>query len=132
MQSIFGYIPSAIENSQKIADRVDIHIEMGGLLIPRFELPQSDQEIYEAAQKYQKTQKGNWKQLSSDEWYLRYLSFKGLNWRYKETISQEILFELVQKIEAPGLTQALMETSPEQLKELSLTYYSEQKKEILN
>jgi len=76
MQVLFGYIPSALENTQKIADRVDIEIPMGDILIPRFELPQSDQEIYERAQEFQKKQTGDWKELSSDEWYLRYLSFK--------------------------------------------------------
>jgi len=76
MQTLFGYIPSALENTQKIAERVDIEIPMGGILIPRFDLPESDQEIFERAQDYQKKQKGDWKQLSSDEWYLRYLSFK--------------------------------------------------------
>jgi DNA polymerase-3 subunit alpha len=76
MQVIFGYIPSALENTQKIADRVDIEIPMGDILIPRFELPKADQAIFERAQQYQTKQTGNWKELSSDEWYLRYLSFK--------------------------------------------------------
>jgi len=29
MQEIFGYLPEAIENTQKIADMVDIEIETG-------------------------------------------------------------------------------------------------------
>jgi hypothetical protein len=38
---------------------------------------------------------------------------------------------LVQKLDKSGLTKELTETSPEELKELSLTYYSPEKKEIL-
>ena len=86
MQEIFGYIPEALENTQRIADMVDIEIKTGGVLIPTFELPEDMQELYKKAQLYQKKQTGNWKELSSDEWYLRYLSFSGLNWRYKEPI----------------------------------------------
>ena len=134
MQEIFGYIPEAIENTQKIADMVNIEVETGWVLIPTFDLPEDMQLLFEEAQKYQdehpwKTPKKN---LSSDEWYLRYLSYAGLNWRYKDTISKEILFELVQKTDLPELWKALTETSPEELKVLSLTYYSNRKKEILS
>ena len=132
MQEIFGYIPEALENTQRIADMVDIKIKTGGVLIPRFELPEDMQKLYKKAQKYQKEQAGEWKELSSDEWYLRYLSFSGLNWRYKETIWEEVLFELIQKINKPSLEKKLTDTSPEELKTLSLTYYSEKKKEILS
>lgn len=131
MQIIFGYIPSALENTQKIADRVDIDIPMGDILIPRFELPEADQAIFERAKQYQTKQTGNWKELSSDEWYLRYLSFKGLNWRYQTDIAEETIFDLVQKTDKPSLEKKLTETTPEELKELSLTYYSDEKKKIL-
>ncbi len=131
MQVIFGYIPGALENTQKIADRVDIDIPMGDILIPRFELPEADQAIFERAQQYQTKQTGNWKELSSDEWYLRYLSFKGLNWRYKIDIPEETIFDLLQKTDKPSLEKKLTETTPEELKDLSLTYYSNKKKKIL-
>jgi DNA polymerase-3 subunit alpha len=125
MQEIFGYIPEALENTGKIADMVDIHIETGGILIPTFELPDDMQALFEEANVYQKKNPGKTpkKDLSSDEWYLRYLSYAGLNWRYKDNISKEILFELVQKIDMPGLQTPLVETAPEELKSLSLTYY---------
>jgi len=103
-------------------------------LIPTFELPEDMQELFQKAQEYQKKNPGNTpkKELSSDEWYLRYLSYAGLNWRYKEKISEEIIFDLVQKTDMPTLEKALTETSPEELKALSLTYYSDKKKEILS
>lgn len=92
------------------------------------------QKLFEESNEYQKNNPGKTpkKSLSSDEWYLRYLSYAGLNWRYKESISKEILFELVQKIDKPSLGKPLVETSPEELKTLSLTYYGERKKEILS
>lgn len=134
MQEIFGYIPEALENTRKIADMVDIKIETGGVLIPTFELPEEHYKIFLEAQEYQKQNPGKTpkKDLSSDEWYLRYLSFEGLNWRYKAGIPKETIFELVQKTDMPTLGKALTETSPEELKALSLTYYSNRKKEILN
>lgn len=133
MQEIFGYIPEALENTQKIADMIDIHIEIWGIRIPKFELPEEMQLLFEEAQAFQKKYPGKTpkKILSSDEWYLRYLSYAGLNWRYEANISQEMLFELVQKTDMPSLQTKLTETSPEDLKKLSLTYYSQRKKEIL-
>lgn len=133
MREIFWYIPQALDNTQKIADMVHIEIETGWILIPTFELPEDMQALFEKAQKHQKDNpwKTLKKELSSDEWYLRYLSYVWLNWRYKDTISQEILFELIQKTDMPGLWKPLIDTSPEELKDLSITYYSTRKKEIL-
>ena len=134
MTEIFGYVPEALENTAKIADMVDIQIETGGILIPTFELPEEHQKIFERAQEYQKENPGNTpkKELSSDEWYLRYLSYIGLNWRHKTDIPEDVIFDLVQKIDMPSLSRKLTETSPEELKALSLTYYSEKKKDILS
>jgi len=54
MQMLFGFIPEALENTQKIADKVNIEIETGGILIPVFELPEKDQIIYERALELEK------------------------------------------------------------------------------
>ncbi|EFK97669.1 hypothetical protein LDC_0275 [sediment metagenome] len=51
---------------------VDIHIETGGILIPSYELPEEHQKLYE---KYLQNISETEKKLTSDEWYLRYLSF---------------------------------------------------------
>lgn len=130
MEVLFGHVPSAISNTQKIADSVDIEIETGGVLIPSYELPEKDQAIYERAKEQEKDEKHT-KNLTSDEWYLRYLSFAGMNWRYGYNISEETLFELVKKLDKPSLDKKLTETSPEELKALSLTYYTDKKKELL-
>ena len=124
MQALFWFIPEALENTVKIAEMVDIKIETWWILIPTFELPEEHQKKND----YEKF----WiKKLSSDEWYLRYLSFAWLNWRFDTNISREIIFKLVQKLDKPSLEKKLTETSPEELKALSLTYYSDEKKEIL-
>lgn len=53
IHEIFGYLPEAIENTQKIADMVDIQIETGGVLIPKFDLPEEDFTLFKKAQEYQ-------------------------------------------------------------------------------
>ena len=131
MQMLFWFLPEALENTQKIADRVDITIQMGETLIPKFELPSDADTLFQRAQRIEKEYSLAVKELSSDEWYLRYLSFIGLTWRYTLSLSEEVLFELIRKKDLPWLQKKLTETSPEELKALSLTYYSEEKKEIL-
>lgn len=134
MQAIFWFLPEALENTKKIADMVDIKIKIGWILIPTFELPDEHQKIYLDALEVEKADYEKYwiKKLTSDEWYLRYLSFIWLNWRYNAWIPKNIIFKLVQKLDKPGLDKKLTETSPEELKDLSLIYYSEEKKEILS
>ena len=130
MQTQFWFLPEALENTKKIADMVNIEIKTWGVLIPTFELPEEHNKIFEKAIKIES--KENIKKLSSDEWYLRYLSFIGLNWRYDYNIEEDIIFKLVEKLDKPSLDKELTETSPEELKALSLIYYSDEKKEILS
>lgn len=131
IETNFWFIPEAIKNTEKIADMINIEIKTWWILIPIFKLPEKDQLIYEEAIKLEKNNKKNIKKLSSDEWYLRYLSFIWLNWRYNANISKEIIFKLIQKLDKPGLSKKLTESSPEELKNLSITYYSKDKIEIL-
>jgi DNA polymerase-3 subunit alpha len=49
MQMLFGFLPEALNNTVKIAEKVSMEIETGGILIPTFELPQKDQDTYERA-----------------------------------------------------------------------------------
>lgn len=130
MQELFGFLPSALSNTIEIADKVDIKIQTGQILIPKYELPEDDQKIYDDAMDLEKDT--SWiKKLTSDEWYLRYISYKGLNWRYDAWVTQEQILKLVQKLDKPGLQKKLTESSPEELKELSLTFYSDEKKAII-
>jgi hypothetical protein len=54
-----------------------------------------------------------------------------LNWRYDYGIDKNTIFKLVQKLDKPSLDKKLTETEPAELKELSLVYYSDEKKKIL-
>ncbi len=129
MQITFWFIPEALENTKKIADKINIEIKTGWILIPIFELPEQDQKTYE---KSLKLEKENTKKLDSSEWYLRYLSFKWLNWRFKFGLDEKTIFEFIKKLNKPNLNKKLTETLPEELKTLSLTYYTDKKKEILS
>ena len=40
MRNIFGYVPEAIENTQKIADMCDFDFEFGNTKLPNFDVPQ--------------------------------------------------------------------------------------------
>ena len=148
MQILFGFLPEALSNTVKIAEMIKMDIETGWILIPTFELPEKDQIIYEKAIQIERDQEvytlGSFsdldnkkrgpvlKELDSSEWYLRYLSFKWLNWRYDYGLTETEIFELVQKLDKPSLDKKLTETSPEELKALSLTYYSDKKKIFLS
>ncbi len=131
MQELFGFVPEALSNTLKIAEKVDITIEIWWILIPKYELPQEDQAIYEMAMEQEKERK-DIKKLTSDEWYLRYLSYKWLNWRYDYGLTQDQIFDLVEKRDVPWLQKKLTESSPEELKELSFTFYTDGKKSFLS
>lgn len=131
MQELFWFLPEALSNTIKIADQIDIKIETWGILIPKYELPEDDQKVYEEAKELEKDEK-EIKKLTSDEWYLRYLSYKWLNWRYNFWLTQEQIFDLVKKLDVPGLQKKLTESSPEELKTLSLTYYTDGKNAFLS
>lgn len=128
MQTLFWFLPSALENTQKIAERVDITIRMWDTLIPKFYLPEKEFELYN---NYQENLDKWIQKLDSDEWYLRYLSYIWLNWRYSENFSDEALRTLIEKLDVPWLQTKLTETSPDELKDLSLTFYSDEKKKLL-
>ncbi len=133
MQILFGFLPEALSNTQKIADMVSIEIETWGVLIPTFELPEKDNERYESVIESKKKNTGPvLKKLDSSEWYLRYLSFKWLNWRFDYWLDDQTIYEFIKKLDKPSLDKELTETSPEELKELSLIYYTDEKKELLS
>ena len=98
MSSMFWFIPSSISNTQEICDKVDIHISIGVPLIPKYELPIEDQKIYDEAKIFEKDN-NTIKKLSTDEWYLRYLSYKWLNNRYDAWLEKNEIFNLVQKLD---------------------------------
>jgi len=74
----FSDVPEALENTRKIADRVDFEMDLGNNYLPIFPMPEG----------------------LSDNDYLRELSLKGLKERYGEDFSKEVLerFEFEYKI----------------------------------
>ena len=68
MANIFSYIPEAIENTVKLAETCNLEIELGKILLPRFEVPENETPAS----------------------YLTKLCQKGLLERYGENIAEEI------------------------------------------
>lgn len=60
-------LPEAIKNTKAIADRCDIELELGKILIPKFPLPKGE----------------------SEKSYLEDLVYQGLAWRYGDTSREE-------------------------------------------
>ena len=40
MKSLFSYVPQALENTQRIADRCHVEIEFGNTKLPRYDVPE--------------------------------------------------------------------------------------------
>ena len=60
MQALFSYVPEALTNSQKIADKCNVEIELGKILLPRYDVPEG----------------------YTNEAYLEFLARKGMAERY--------------------------------------------------
>lgn len=75
MEELFSYVPEALENTQKIADRCQVEIEFGKLHLPKFDVPEG---------------------LTSAE-YLRKLVEQGMEERYPQddgTVRKRMEYEL--------------------------------------
>lgn len=131
MLELFWFLPTSISNTIEIAGKVDINIDTWKVLIPKYELPIEDKIIFEEAVKAEEKDLKKTKKLSSDEWYLRYLSFKWLNFRYNFNLSNQDILKLIRKKDIIWLQKELTKTSPEELKEISLTYYTDEKIDFL-
>ncbi len=76
MYDLFSYVPEALENTQKIADRCNVELEFGKYHLPVFKLPSED--------------------ITSKE-YLKELCMKGLLEKYDE-ITDELLDRLSEEL----------------------------------
>ncbi len=74
MRTLFGQVPEALENTQKIADMCDLTFEFGVLKLPKFKVP-NDGDSFE---------------------YLKFLCYEGMKNRYGENdaVRQRLDFEL--------------------------------------
>ncbi|MCI7130959.1 MAG: DNA polymerase III subunit alpha, partial [Lachnospiraceae bacterium] len=64
MKSLFSYVPQALENTQKIADRCHVEIEFGNTKLPRYDVP----EGYTSLEYLQKLCYDGLKERYPDKW----------------------------------------------------------------
>ncbi len=130
MEEIFSYAPQACSNTSEINEKINIEIPYGKLLLPNCELQKQEKEILDRYRKEVVEDKGLQK-LKEEEWYLRYMCIKWLNYRYNFGFDEKTIFEFIKKIEVPILEKKLSEMSFEELKNLSKSYYTDKKNEII-
>ncbi len=134
MEEIFAYAPRAYENSIKIANMIDLHIDHGGYKIPIFPLSDEESEKYNKYIAY--TKKHNlteipYQALTTEEWLLRNLCIEGLNSRYEFAISTVEQHILLHKIVVTKSDKKISERSVEDLYALAESYYSPEKIELI-
>ena len=128
MEEIFVYAPRAYENTQKIADMIDLRIDYGGYKIPRF--PLSAGEILEYDVFIGSISSG-FQKLGEEEWFLRKLCIDGLDFRYGIHLSDREKDIFISKREIPRTEKKLSDMSLDELHTLSLSHYSEEKNTII-
>ena len=136
MEELFIHAPRAYENSQKIADMIDIQIEYGSYKIPKFPLSSEEKEKYE---KYdivlQKRNTEKWDAfqiLSTEEWLLRSICIEWLNFRYQFWLSIEDQDILLHKVALPKSDRKISAMSVEELYSLAESYYPDVKRQRID
>lgn len=129
MEELFIQYPKAYENTTKIADMIDIHIEYGNYKIPKFPLSEEEKKAYTdfingLAPWFQK--------LSEEEWVLRRLCIEWLNFRYGFGLEEWQRNILLQKLAIAKKEKKLSEMSVEELYSYAEEYYSDKKKELIS
>jgi DNA polymerase-3 subunit alpha len=77
-------LPEVLTNTREIADRCDVEIELGGILIPTFETPEG----------------------KTERQYLHELTWQGIAWRYYDKTREEaarLTIEQVRKMSSPEI-----------------------------
>ena len=130
MEELFVYAPKAYENSQKIADMIDLELDVGGYKIPKFPLTVEQKTDYS---RFLSSNKESWEHrsyqlLSEEEWFLRKLCISWLGYRYEITLTSEEEESMVAKLSVEKSEKKLSEMSIKELQELSEKHYPERKK----
>jgi len=112
-----------LQNINKISGDIHFELQLWVPQIPVFEIEGEARKIFDE-------NKNKSPCLSSDEWYLRYLNYTNLDYRFDIKLSFEEIIELIHKEFDPDLWKTLPECSIEFLKEKSKEHWSEKKKEI--
>lgn len=135
MEELFVYAPKAYENAQKIADMTNLKIEYWDYKIPIF--PLSDEEKLQFSgytdfvKKYNEQSSAPLTEFQAEEWLLRTLCIEGLNYRYEFGLDDDRKKILLGKISTPPITKKLTDISVEELHEIAESYYSEEKKNLI-
>lgn len=131
MEELFSNCPAAYRNTQEINEKVNIEIKYWETLIPVSELWENEKNIYKQYIEYTKSFT-NLLIPQEEEWYLRYLCMKWLNYRYDYQFSEEEIFLLVSKLIIEKPEKQLSQMSAEELQTLSKSFFSEQKNKFIN
>ncbi len=130
MEELFVYAPQAYENTQKIADMINLEIEYGDYKIPRFPLSIDEKTAYSRF-----LQSPNhtplYQTLSEEEWFLRKLCIDGLEFRYNIKLSLIEKDIFISKKVIDKSEKKISDMSLEELHELSISHYPEWKKLLI-
>ena len=132
MEELFVYAPRAYENTQKIADMIDLQIDHWSYKIPKFPLSEEDKKGYGDFEILLAKETGSWYQhLGNEEWFLRRLCIDWLKFRYDISLSREERDIFVSKMVTPRSEKKLSDMSIEELQHISHSHYPEKKKSII-
>ncbi|PID84073.1 DNA polymerase III subunit alpha [Candidatus Gracilibacteria bacterium] len=136
MKELFVYAPEAYENTQKIANMIDLKIDYGEYKIPVFPLSDDQKaefEVYkESVKQHNATHKEQFQSFGSEEWFLRQLCIKGLNTRYGFGFDEKQQDILLQKIIVPKEKREINTISVEELQDIAKSSYSQEKKDLIS
>ncbi len=131
MEELFVYAPRAYENTQKIANMIDLVIEYGTYKIPTFPLSVDENTEYRKYIIWIGSEK-DLQKLSTEEWLLRSLCIDGLNFRYDFWLSKIEQNILLHKVAREKSDKKLSSMSVEELYTLAESYYSDEKKWLIS
>lgn len=131
MLELFSYAPQACKSTVEINEKINIDIPYWQTLIPVSELNDEQKEIYKKYNEYisNKTSAQN---LWEEEWCLRYLCIKWLNFRYNFWLDEETIFMLINKENIEKPEKKFNEMSAQELQNLSQSYFSEEKRNYIS
>lgn len=77
MRALFAELPSSCDNTLAIAERAQVNIKLGQILLPEFTVPE---------------------EYDDDDAYLKHLAFEGAKWRWGERLSDAITERLAYEL----------------------------------
>lgn len=136
MEEIFVYAPKAYTNTEKLADQIDLVIEYGAYKIPKFPLSEEEKTDYQNYKKFLEDHRSSWDEpsyrfLEEEEWLLRRMCIEWLSYRYDFSLSNDDRTTLLHKCEVPRIEKKLSDMAVEELYMLAESYYSPEKKNLL-